>query len=328
MFKPTSQKVAIKIYEKKKIGELPRKKSIRREIQILQRLEHPHVVRILDVIETNNHVNIIMEYISGIPLSSYLKGQPGGRIPERDARSIFEPLVDSVRYLHSLHVGHRDIKLENVLLDGRLSPKLIDFGFATCMLDRAKVFCGTPSYMAPEIVLKSEYRGEVADVWALGVLLYVMLTGVFPFKGQTDKELYRKIVTCDHPKIEGVSKQGMALIARMLTVEADARVTAAEVLQDEWITGAPRRDRCESVTLRVTKKNSESTPKHCFEVSEMLIKRSSEKPERKVLGESQKEYLGQQLRMLNTLQNSRNGSPPGSSMPNTCTNRDSLRMRL
>lgn len=150
-------------------------------------MDHPNIVKILDVIETNNHVNIIMEYISGIPLSTYLKGQPNSKIAERDARRIFQPLVDSVRYLHSMKVSHRDIKLENILLDGRLSPKLIDFGFATCILDKVKIFCGTPSYMAPEIVLKTEYRGEPADVWAMGVLLYVMLTGIFPFKGQTDK---------------------------------------------------------------------------------------------------------------------------------------------
>jgi serine/threonine protein kinase len=142
-----------------------------------------------------------MEYISGIPLSSYLKGQPGSCIIERDAKKIFQPLVDSVRYLHSINVSHRDIKLENVLLDGRLLPKLIDFGFATCIFDKAKIFCGTPSYMSPEIVLKTEYRGEPADVWALGVLLYVMLTGIFPFKGQTDKELYKKIVASDYPKL-------------------------------------------------------------------------------------------------------------------------------
>ncbi len=109
----------------------------------------------MDVIETNNHVNIIMEYISGISLASYLKSQQGGKIPEKDAKKLFRSLVDSINYLHKQHVSHRDIKLENILLDSKLSPKLIDFGFATCITDKTKLFCGTPSYMAPEIVLKT-----------------------------------------------------------------------------------------------------------------------------------------------------------------------------
>lgn len=83
MFRPTSQKVAIKIYEKRKIKEAPRKKSVRREVKILQRLDHPNVVRIMDVVETNNHVNIVMEYISGVSLASFLKGQPNGRVAEK-----------------------------------------------------------------------------------------------------------------------------------------------------------------------------------------------------------------------------------------------------
>jgi len=106
------------------------------------------------------------------------------------------------------------------------------------------MFCGTPSYMAPEIVVKKEYRGSSADVWALGVLLYVILTGVFPFKGHTDKELYQKICCADYPKITGVSRQAENLIECMLTVDPDRRITAQQVtsyiiqiLKHEWILG-------------------------------------------------------------------------------------------
>lgn len=223
---------------------------MRREIKILQRLEHPNIVRIMDVVETNNHVNIVMEYISGVSLASFLKGQPNGRVCEKDARKIFRSLVDGMAYLHSQSVSHRDIKLENVLLDSKLTPKLIDFGFATCTLDKVKLFCGTPSYMAPEIVLKTEYHGEPADVWALGVLLYVLLTGIFPFKGQTDKELYKKIVTSDYPPMEGISSQAMSIISQMLTVDVGKRITAAQVLENEWITGIPTKNRSESAALK------------------------------------------------------------------------------
>ncbi len=194
-FRPLSKKVAIKVYEKAKLREPQRKKSVRREIRILQMLDHPNIVKILDVVETNNHLNIIMEYLDGISLNAYLQDQQGHRASEKHAKTIIRALANGLEYLHSRQISHRDIKLENIILSESLSPKLIDFGFSTCIEKnrKVKIFCGTPSYMAPEIVQKKEYRGEPADVWALGVLTFVTLTGIFPFRGATDQELYRKI---------------------------------------------------------------------------------------------------------------------------------------
>ena len=98
---------------------------------------------------------------------------------------MFKAIVSAIAYCHSKQICHRDIKLENILLDEQGNPKLIDFGFSTCIPNdkKVKIFCGTPSYMSPEIVQKIEYNGPPADVWALGVLLYALLTGTFPFKG-------------------------------------------------------------------------------------------------------------------------------------------------
>ena len=104
-------------------------------------------------------------------------------------------MVEGIRYCHNRSITHRDIKLENLLLDDDKNVKIIDFGFSTCIPNdkRVKIFCGTPSYMAPEIVNKTEYCGPPADVWALGVLLFTMLCGCFPYRGATDAELYGKI---------------------------------------------------------------------------------------------------------------------------------------
>ena len=124
-------------------------------------LDHPNIVKILDVVETNNHLNIIMEYLDGISLNAYLQEQQGHRASEKNAKTIIRALANGLEYLHSRQISHRDIKLENIILSESLAPKLIDFGFSTCIEKnrKVKIFCGTPSYMAPEIVQKKEYRG-------------------------------------------------------------------------------------------------------------------------------------------------------------------------
>ena len=117
-------------------------------------------------------------------------------MPELEAKFLWKQVVHAIYYCHEIRVTHRDIKLENILLDEtKTIIKLIDFGFSTCIPHerKVKIFCGTPSYMAPEIVSKIEYSGPPADIWALGVLLYALLCGKFPFRGQNDKELYANI---------------------------------------------------------------------------------------------------------------------------------------
>lgn len=117
-------------------------------------------------------------------------------MPELEAKFLWRQVVQAIMYCHTRNVTHRDIKLENILLDEtKTRVKLIDFGFSTCIPHEKKIklFCGTPSYMAPEIVAKVEYSGPPADIWALGVLLFALLCGKFPFKGSNDKELYHAI---------------------------------------------------------------------------------------------------------------------------------------
>jgi MAP/microtubule affinity-regulating kinase len=139
IFRPENRKIAIKAYEKVKIRDPQKKKTVRREIKILQTVSHPNIVRIHDVVETNNHVNIIMEYLPGIALGTALKQHPGHRLPEDHCRRIVRELAGALRYLHERNIAHRDIKLENVILDEHLSPKLIDFGFSTCIERGRKV---------------------------------------------------------------------------------------------------------------------------------------------------------------------------------------------
>lgn len=182
---PTKTKVAIKLYEKSKLTEKLRQKSIKREIKILSRLNHPNIVNFIDCFATKNHIYLVMELVRGLSLYELLKKQPERKIKENNAKTIIKQILKALVYCHSKCATHRDIKLENVIISSNGEVKVIDFGFSTCIPNdkKVKMFCGTPSYMAPEITQKTEYCGPPVDIWATGVLFYVLISGKFPFKG-------------------------------------------------------------------------------------------------------------------------------------------------
>merc|ERR1719395_144119 len=161
----------------------------------MERINHPNLVRYYDAIDAPKHVFIVMEYLGGGSLHAYLKKRSARRLDDARARRIFTQACAGLKYLHERHIVHRDIKLENLLLDENGIVKIIDFGFATIVPrgKKIRVFCGTPSYMAPEIVTKKEHPGPNTDVWAIGVVLYATLCGTFPFKAQNDRELYTRM---------------------------------------------------------------------------------------------------------------------------------------
>jgi MAP/microtubule affinity-regulating kinase len=161
----------------------------------MQRLSHPHIAKLYDTVETDKDVILIMEHVGGGSTHGFLKSKPHRRMPEHDAVKIFAQLYSALTYLHGKCVAHRDIKLENVMLDTQGNVKLIDFGFSTQIpnTQKVKLFCGTPSYMAPEIVSKVEFCGPNTDVYASGVLLFAFFCGCFPYRGDNNKELYKKI---------------------------------------------------------------------------------------------------------------------------------------
>src|SRR5689334_3159288 len=130
-------------------------------------------------------MHLVMEYVGNTSLQSYLKSKATRRVEEPEAKKLFRQLCQGISYCHSKNIVHRDIKLENILLDENLNVKIIDFGFSlsTPLEKTLTVFCGTPSYMSPEIVSKHQYRGGPSDVWALGIVLYALLSGRFPFRG-------------------------------------------------------------------------------------------------------------------------------------------------
>ncbi|KAL4500674.1 hypothetical protein ABPG72_003098 [Tetrahymena utriculariae] len=235
--KRSNQKVAIKVYEKEKLQDPHKMKNVKREVQILTHISHFNIIKLYYVIDAPTTLNLVMEYIGTSSLYSYLKAKPNRRLPENDARKIFRQVVEGIKYLHSRNIIHRDIKLENLLIDDYKNVKIIDFGFAVCAPKDKKLtsFCGTPSYMAPEIVSKKDYYGAPVDVWTCGVLLFVLFCGAFPFKGNDEKDLYKKIQKCQLEVPPHVPPGAKLLIQRILKPVPKERPDVEEILKDPWV---------------------------------------------------------------------------------------------
>jgi serine/threonine protein kinase len=235
--KITMQKCAIKIYSKKSLEDPTLKKNVKREIKILKKIDHNNIVKFYEEILGDRNLYIVMEYVKGIALNNYLVTKGFRKLDECEARNIIIQLFSALAYCHERSITHRDIKLENIQLDLLFNVKLIDFGFATCFSNTKKslLFCGSPSYMAPEIIRKEEFYGPPVDIWAAGIVLYVLITGVFPFKGNTEKKVFDKVLLGKYDFPEYVSELCRDAIVGILNPNPAARPTAGEVLRHPWM---------------------------------------------------------------------------------------------
>jgi tRNA A-37 threonylcarbamoyl transferase component Bud32 len=231
------QEFAIKIYKRKFLDDALCRRNLEMEIEILSKIDHENIVKLHAAINAHHHFFLVMDYVSKISLFEFIEHQDNKRVSESFARAIFKQLVSAIHYLHCQDIVHRDIKLQNVLLTPDVHIKLIDFGYSVYNDSETKlhVFCGTPSYMAPEIVRRIPYDGKATDVWALGVVLYRILTGYFPFRAATEEELFAKIVTgqFEIPKFVSISAKG--LLERIFCVDPLKRPLVSELLQSEWM---------------------------------------------------------------------------------------------
>ncbi|KAF5183853.1 Cbl-interacting protein kinase [Thalictrum thalictroides] len=188
----TYQKVAIKIIDKQMIMENNLMEQVKREIRTMKLLRHPNIVDIHEVIGTKTKIYIVMEYVPGgrlLDKLAYLK-----RLSEEEARQYFQQLIEAVDYCHCRNVYHRDLKPENLLVDGRGNLKVSDFGLSAMRKpgDLLYTSCGSPSYIAPEIIALERYDGAAADVWSCGIILFELLAGYLPFSDCNLWNLYKK----------------------------------------------------------------------------------------------------------------------------------------
>ncbi|XP_063987615.1 uncharacterized protein Nuak isoform X2 [Diachasmimorpha longicaudata] len=196
--KETGQEVAIKTIKKCKIETEADLIRIRREIQIMSSVQHPNIIHIYEVFENREKMVLVMEYAAGGELYDYLSERKV--LAEEEARRIFRQISIAVFYCHKHKICHRDLKLENILLDQSGNAKIADFGLSNVFDDRRllNTFCGSPLYASPEIVKGTPYHGPEVDCWSLGVLLYTLVYGAMPFDGSNFKRLTRQISASDY----------------------------------------------------------------------------------------------------------------------------------
>ncbi|KAM0909078.1 hypothetical protein ACQ4PT_015029 [Festuca glaucescens] len=232
------QLVAVKYIDRgEKIDE-----NVQREIINHRSLRHPNIIRFKEVILTPTHLAIVMEYASGGELFERIC--TAGRFSEDEARFFFQQLLSGVSYCHSMQVCHRDLKLDNTLLDGSTAPrlKICDFGYSksSVLHSQPKSTVGTPAYIAPEVLLKKEYDGKIADVWSCGVTLYVMLVGAYPFEDPDEPKNFRKtiqrILTVQYsiPDYVRISTECRDLISKIFVGNPATRITIPKIRNHPW----------------------------------------------------------------------------------------------
>jgi tRNA A-37 threonylcarbamoyl transferase component Bud32 len=238
----TKEKFAMKIYDKDKLNDNSKKKCVYREIEILKRINHKNIAKLVEVINTQNHILIVQELVNGISLRDYynreIRNQKG--ISEHKAnifKKIFKQIFDAMNYLHKNYMAHRDIKLENILMTKEYEIKIIDFGFGMYNPENKlqNFFCGTPNYMSPEIAFKKPYVGQKADLWSLGVLVYKMYCADFPFKGKNEKELYKSIKKGKFVMASYTPEYIKKIIVNLIELDPNKRWSCEYVLHTPWL---------------------------------------------------------------------------------------------
>lgn len=230
----TSHYVAIKTIRKSRIENPHDLQRMWREINFMSNLSHPHIIKIKEVYESREKIILVMEYASNGELYEYLNRVK--RIPETEARAIFRQIVSAVHFLHKSHIVHRDLKLENILIDEHNNIKLADFGLSNNWMRNRLLytFCGSPLYASPEIVNGIPYYGPEVDCWSLGVLLYTLVYGSMPFQGGDYARLVKNISSGTF--IQPREKSGaFSLIQRCLCVNPAKRASIDETAEHWWV---------------------------------------------------------------------------------------------
>jgi serine/threonine protein kinase len=254
------KEVAIKIIDKAKVEDMG---DITREIEIMQDISHPNVINLFEIFDEPKKMNLVMELVTGGELFDRIVAK--GSYSEKDAAQCLKELCSALKYLHEKKIVHRDLKPENLLYDSPAEDakiKVADFGLARVVTgkDMMKTACGTPGYVAPEILKNQGYDSGAVDMWSTGVILYILLCGFPPFYEEELPALFDQILHARYdfpsPWWDSISKEAKSLVQALLTLDPKKRMTADEVLKQPWVTGAASDAPLDSVQKSLRKYNA------------------------------------------------------------------------
>ena len=232
----SGKSVAMKVVSKEKVIQVGMMEQIKREISVMKMVQHPNIVELHEVLASKSKIYFAMELVRGGELFSKIAK---GRLKEDLARVYFQQLISAIDFCHSRGVYHRDLKPENLLLDEEGNLKVTDFGLSA-FTEHLKqdgllhTTCGTPAYVAPEVIGKKGYDGAKADLWSCGVILYVLLAGFLPFQDDNIVAMYRKIYRGDFKCPPWFSSEARRLITKLLDPNPMTRITIAKIMDSSW----------------------------------------------------------------------------------------------
>nr|XP_020455756.1 serine/threonine-protein kinase SIK2 isoform X3 [Monopterus albus] len=230
----TKTEVAIKIIDKTQLDAVNLEK-IYREVQIMKMLDHPHIIKLYQVMETKNMLYLVTEYAKNGEIFDYLAKH--GRLSEMEARRKFWQILSAVEYCHNRNIVHRDLKAENLLLDGHMNIKIADFGFGNFFQpgEPLATWCGSPPYAAPEVFEGQQYEGPQLDIWSMGVVLYVLVCGALPFDGPTLPVLRQRVLEGRFRIPYFMTEDCEHLIRRMLVLDPSKRLSVVQIKEHKWM---------------------------------------------------------------------------------------------
>ena len=234
MHKLARKLVAIKSLNKQFLNDEKSKRKVMQEVSIIKRTRHPNVVKLYETFESEKHILFSMEMCAGGDLLNYVRKRR--KLKEPVAKVLFKQIIEAIGYIHSRSIVHRDIKLDNILLDGKGNVKIGDFGVSRIYTKGQimKEQCGTPAYIAPEILEDKGYKGYGVDVWSAGVVLYSMLYGSVPFKANNMEELHTMIMSANYTLKEDVSAEARDVLRGMLEKNPKKRLSIPKILKHQW----------------------------------------------------------------------------------------------
>lgn len=255
----SGESVAIKVINKDQVKKEGMMEQIQREIAVMRLVRHPNIVELKEVMATKTKIFFVMEYVRGGELFAKVAR---GKLQEDLARTYFQQLISAVDFCHSRGVSHRDLKPENLLLDENGDLKVSDFGLSALPEQLRNdgllhTQCGTPAYVAPEVLRKKGYDGAKADLWSCGVILYVLLSGFLPFQDENLMNMYRKVFKAEFEFPPWISSEARRLISKLLMADPDRRITIPGIMRVPWF-------------------NKGFTRAHSFSIRQDLIQKSEE----------------------------------------------------